>query len=98
MKNRIFKHFLTFVIVVSLITVLVININAAKLTDNVELVGDVKSQEIWDGVTLNRMHVKAKRVGSTSADPTVYDWDAIAISAENNNSNCYLGYGFTIKW
>ena len=28
--------------------------------------------------------LKQKRVGSTSADPSIYDWDTIAISAENN--------------
>ncbi len=84
MKIRITKHLLTLIVCLGLITFLTITVNGAKISDNVELVGDVKSQEIWDGVTLDRMHIKAKRVGSTSADPSIYDWDTVAISAENN--------------
>lgn len=84
MKIKVFKNLLMLIVSVSLVSVLSINVNAAKLTENVELVGDIHSQQIWDGVMLERMHIKAKRVGSTSADPSIYDWDTVAISAENN--------------
>ena len=78
------KRLLTLIIGICLVALLSLKVSAAKLTENVEIVGDIKKQEIWDGVLLERMHVKAKRVGSTSADPSIYDWDTIAISAENN--------------
>ena len=84
MNKNIIKHLLSFIIGICLVALFTLNVSAAKLTENVEIIGDIKSKEIWDGVQLDRMHIKAKRVGSTSTDPSIYDWDTIAISAENN--------------
>ena len=84
MKVTNFKRILNLVICVILFSVFTLTINAGNYTKNVDLISDVYTDQLWDGVTQQRMAIESKRVGSTSGEQAIYKWDTIAISAENN--------------
>ena len=84
MKKIFIKSTFIFSFVLTLLFSFCVNINAGNYTTNVDLVGDIQTSTLWDGVTLDRMHIKSKRVGATAPTDVVYDWDTVAITAEKN--------------
>ena len=84
MKKSLFiKRIVACMLGLFLVGTLTLNVNSANLSDNVTLVGDKSYEYIWDGVSLERMHVKSKLNGVPN-NANIYDWDLVAITAENN--------------
>jgi hypothetical protein len=82
-KSLFIKRLTSLVLGLFLVVTLTLNIHAANITDNVTQVGSTQRENIWGGVTLDRMHVQSKLHGVPTNGNT-YDWDAVAITAENN--------------
>ena len=82
-KSLFIKRLTSLVLGLFLVVTLTLNIHAANITDNVTQVGSAQRENLWGGVTLDRMHVQSKLHGVPTNGNT-YDWDAVAITAENN--------------
>ncbi len=93
-KSFVFKKLITLVLGLFLVCTLTFKINSANLTENVTLVGNKKTEKLWDGINLERMHVQSKLHGVPTNGNT-YDWDAVSITAENNPAIRIVTWGLT---
>ena len=93
-KSLLFKRLVAVVIGLFLVCTLTFKINSANVTDSVTLVGDIKTERLWDGIDMERMHVQSKLHGVPTNGNT-YNWDAVAITAENNPAIRIVTWGLT---
>ncbi len=93
-KSLLCKRLVAVIIGLFLVCTLTFKINSANVTDSVALVGDIKTERLWDGIDMERMHVQSKLHG-VPTNGNSYDWDAVAISAENNPAIRIVTWGLT---
>ena len=102
MKKQITKRLLSFMLVLMFVFVSFVKVEAAnstKLTKNVQLVGNPVTGSLWDGVTYERMHVEAERLGSILSTDAglIYKWDAVSIVADSNPAIKVASWGISTK-
>ena len=93
-----FACFLSIALLLCLIAPLKVNAaSTTKVTEHVTMVGEAVNSTLWDGVSVERMHIKSERAGSYSASDAglVYDWDSVSVIASNNPAIKIASWGMT---
>ena len=90
-------YVLMLVLLLGLTTPLKVNAAGTKVTEHVTRIGDVVNSTLWDGVTVERMHIQSARAGSYNPSDSglTYDWDSISVVALNNPAIKIASWGLT---
>lgn len=95
--KKYFAYFLCLTLLICLVSPLKVNAaSTTKVTEHVTMVGDAINTTLWDGVTVERMHIKTPRAGNHPSDTgLIYDWDSVSVIAANNPAIKIASWGIT---
>lgn len=91
------KGFCLSILCLLLVSVFSVQINAAKFTTNVNIVGDIQTTNIWEGVTMDRAYIQSPRAGALPVDNAVYDWDMVNITASKDSDVEVVTWGLEVQ-